>query len=50
MKGGIIMGDVNDLLSDYEDSSLYKIVKNNIDDVDELNNEFNDFMDQSFKK
>ena len=44
------MSDVNDLLSDYEDSSLNKIVKNNIDDVDELNNEFNDFMDQSFKK
>lgn len=44
------MSDVNDLLSDYEDSSLNKIVKNNIDDVDELNSEFNDFMDQSFKK
>ena len=44
------MENINDVLNKYEDESLNKVVKNNIDDVDELNNEFNDFMDQSFKK
>ena len=44
------MENINDALNKYEDESLNKVVKNNIDDVDELNKQFNDFMDQSFKK
>lgn len=42
--------DVNELLDDYQISSLNKVIRNNIDDVDELNKQFNDYMDQSFKK
>ena len=44
------MENINDVLNKYEDESLNKVIKNNIDDVDELNKQFNDFMDQSFKK
>ena len=44
------MDNINNILDDYENKSLNKTVKNNIDDVDELNKEFNDFLDQQYKK
>ena len=43
------MDNINNILDDYENKSLNKTIKN-IDDVDELNKEFNDFLDQQYKK
>ena len=44
------MESVNDELYDYEDDSMNKVVKQDADTPEELQQQFDDFMDQSFKK
>lgn len=44
------MDNINGKLDIYETESLNKVVKNNVDSVDELQKQFNAFMDQQFKK
>lgn len=44
------MDNINDVLDDYENNSLNKVVKDDINNVETLQQQFNDFMDQQFKK
>lgn len=44
------MSELNDKLVAYENDSLNKIIKDDIFSVDELRKQFNDFMDQQYKK
>ena len=42
--------DLNDQFDIYEKESLNKIIRDNIDSVDELNRQFNDFLNQYRKR
>ena len=44
------MDNINDILDDYENNSLNKVVKDDVNNVVTLQQQFNNFMDQQFKK
>ena len=44
------MDNVNNILNNYENNSLNKIVKDDVNNVVTLQQQFNNFMDQQFKK